>query len=350
MHSHNDFGKKITDSFASSAIIEDVNDMRESRSALVTYYYFDFRDTAKRDVRGLLASLLSQLADDSDSCWDTLHQLYITCRDGSEQPSEAALAQCLDSMIDLPGQVPIFVIVDALDECPNNTGTPSAREKVLKFVRDLIGSSHSNLFVCITSRPEHDINTSLNPLTTPSLRVSLHDEVGQRQDIDCYVRFFVQTDDSCGDGEQKTKNLLSMYSLNGPTACEIPCSLYLMVVFIVLDRFRWAFCQLDTLRRCMPSSIRKALNELPITLDDTYERILQGIPKEKSHHARRLFQCMVAARRPFRVEELAEIFAIEFGPNDAPILMAGWRPENPEEAVLSACSTLIAIIDDMRMY
>ena len=110
------------------------------------------------------------------------------------------------------------------------------------------------------------------------------------------------------------------------------------------DRFRWVYCQLDTLRRCMPSSIRKALNELPMTLDDTYERILQSIPKEKFQHARRLLQCMVAAIRPLQVEELAEIFAIEFGPNEVANLVEGWRPENPEEAVLSACSSLIAII------
>jgi len=96
----------------------------------------------------------------------------------------------------------------------------------------------------------------------------------------------------------------------------------------------------------MPSSIRKALNELPITLDDTYERMLQGIPKEKFEHASRLFQCMVAAVRPLRVEELAEIFAIDFGPDYVPNLVAGWRPENPEEAVLSTCSTFITIIDD----
>jgi hypothetical protein len=112
------------------------------------------------------------------------------------------------------------------------------------------------------------------------------------------------------------------------------------------DRFRWVYCQLDTLRRCMPSSIRKALNELPITLDDTYEQILLGIPKEKFQHARRLFQCVVAAIRPLRVEELAEIFAIEFDSNEMTNLVDGWRPENPEEAVLSACSSLITIIDD----
>ena len=99
------------------------------------------------------------------------------------------------------------------------------------------------------------------------------------------------------------------------------------LLLIVLDRFRWVYCQLDTLRRCMPSSIRKSLNELPITLDDTYERMLQGIPKEKFEHASRLFQGMVAAVRPLRVEELAELFAIEFGADNAPNLVAGWRPE-----------------------
>ena len=114
------------------------------------------------------------------------------------------------------------------------------------------------------------------------------------------------------------------------------------------DRFRWVYCQLDNLRRCMPSSIRKSLNELPITLDETYERTLQGIPKQKWQHAHRLFQCLVAAVRPLRVEELAEIFAIEFGSNVALGLMEDWRPEDPEEAVLSACSTLISIIIDDR--
>ena len=96
----------------------------------------------------------------------------------------------------------------------------------------------------------------------------------------------------------------------------------------------------------MPSSIRKSLNELPITLDETYERTLQGIPKQKWQHAHRLFQCLVAAIRPLRVEELAEIFTIEFGSNVALTLVEGWRPEDPEEAVLSACSTLISIIID----
>ena len=55
---------------------------------------------------------------------------------------------------------------------------------------------------------------------------------------------------------------------------------------------------------------------------------------------------MVAAIRPLKVEELAEIFAIGSGPGVAPNLVEDWRPESPEEAVFSACSTLITIIDD----
>ena len=115
---------------------------------------------------------------------------------------------------------------------------------------------------------------------------------------------------------------------------------------MVPDRFRWAFCQLDTLRRCMPSSILKALNELPTTLDETYERALEGIPKEKRQHAHRLFQCLVVAIRPLRVEELAELFAIEFDQDAGHNLKEGWRPENAEDAVLSACSALIAVIEN----
>ena len=97
-------------------------------------------------------------------------------------------------MFDLPGQIPIYIIIDALDECPNNIETPSARERVLDFVEGLVKSEHSNLFICVTSRPEQDINTALNPLTPPSLSISLHEEGGQTEDINNFVRSFVMND------------------------------------------------------------------------------------------------------------------------------------------------------------
>ena len=187
------FFEKFT-SLVSSAIIEGVKKMGEG-SALLAYHYFDFKDTSKSHVRGLLASLIFQLGSNSDRCWNVLHELY----DDNfyrrfEALSYADLSKCLKSMVELPGQISVFIIMDALDECPSTTGTPSAREEVLNFVEDLVGSSHSNLFLCITSRPEQDIQTVLNPLTSASYRVALHEESGQREDINNYIRHFVHTD------------------------------------------------------------------------------------------------------------------------------------------------------------
>ena len=112
-------------------------------------------------------------------------------------------------------------------------------------------------------------------------------------------------------------------------------------------RFRWVFCQLEVLRQCFPSSLQCILAELPESLDETYERILQQIPKSNREHAHRLLQCLTVAIRPLQVEELAEVLAIKFfAPGGTPMLNETWRWEDKERAVLSACSSLIAIVQD----
>ena len=112
-------------------------------------------------------------------------------------------------------------------------------------------------------------------------------------------------------------------------------------------RFRWVFCQLQTLRYCLPPSVRRVLAELPETLDETYERILSEIPKSNRVHAHRLLQCLTAAVRPLRVEELAEVLAIDFDTTEGiPKLKEDLRWEDQEQAVLSACSSLIAVVGD----
>jgi hypothetical protein len=110
-------------------------------------------------------------------------------------------------------------------------------------------------------------------------------------------------------------------------------------------RFRWVFCQLDGLRRCLPGRIRRALGELPDTLDGTYERTLLDIDEQNWAYAHRLFQCITAASRPLRVEELAEFLAFDFGEGENPRFDASWRPDDPNDAVLSTCSSLIAVVN-----
>src|SRR6266849_8402503 len=115
------------------------------------------------------------------------------------------------------------------------------------------------------------------------------------------------------------------------------------------NRFRWVYCQLEALRRCLPSRVRGTLEELPETLDETYERVLKDINKANREHARRLLQCLTVALRPLRVEELAEILAIDFAApahGRIPQLNPNWRWTAHRQAVLSTCSSLITIIDD----
>jgi hypothetical protein len=105
------------------------------------------------------------------------------------QPSDSVLTKCLKDMLTLPGQHPIYLIMDALDESSATSGIPSAREKVLELVRQLVDLRHEKLHICVTSRPEIDIKDVLVPLT--SRRVSLHDQTGQKEDIADYVRSVV---------------------------------------------------------------------------------------------------------------------------------------------------------------
>ena len=95
-------------------------------------------------------------------------------------------------MVTLPDQRPTYLIIDALDECSNTSGIPSDRDRVLQLVKELIDLHLPNLHICITSRPEVDIREILEPLT--SLRVSLHDQSGQKKDIEDYVRSAVYSD------------------------------------------------------------------------------------------------------------------------------------------------------------
>jgi hypothetical protein len=148
------------------------------------YYYFDFRDTTKQDIRGLLTSLLLQLCAKSDSCYDILSELYSKNNSGSQQPNNRSLTECLKKMLRLPLQPMIFIIVDAIDECPDSEWTGLAntpRERVLDLLEELLELKLSNLRICVTSRSEVDIGDILGRLA--SHHISLHDERGQKNDI-----------------------------------------------------------------------------------------------------------------------------------------------------------------------
>ena len=174
---------------SSSAIIKKITALYEAGTASMAYFYFDFRDVEKRSRRNLLPSLLLQLAARSDPFCDVLSDLYKAHDDGACLPTDGALMDCLKGMLTLPDQAPVYLILDALDECPNTFGVPSFREQVLDLVKDLVDLRLPSLHICVTSRPEVDIKDALRCIASHS--VSLHNESGQQKDIANYVESVV---------------------------------------------------------------------------------------------------------------------------------------------------------------
>jgi len=166
--------------------------MQKSGLASLAMFYHDFRDQKKKDRHGLLSSVLVQLCHQSDSSCAILSKLYSEHANGSQRPSDHALVCCFNNIVNLPQQAPIFLIVDALNECPDTHTPPSPREEVLFLIKDLVDSQFPNLRICVTSRPEVDITQVLVPLTFRS--ISLHDERGQMEDIENLIKSIVNTD------------------------------------------------------------------------------------------------------------------------------------------------------------
>jgi len=178
----------------------------ETGSANLAYFYCDFRDEDKQSHHNLLLSILSQLSAQSKLCFDTLSRVYTKHDKGKRKPSDGTLINCLKETLSYRSQQPFYLVVDALDECPNNSGLPSPREQVLDLVKVLVGLSLPNLHICVTSRPEIDIKDALEPLT--SLRVSLHDQTGQRKDIVEYVSSVVSSDTKMRRWREDDKRLV----------------------------------------------------------------------------------------------------------------------------------------------
>jgi hypothetical protein len=97
---------------------------------------------------------------------------------------------------------------------------------------------------------------------------------------------------------------------------------------------------------CTPAGIRHALAELPETLDETYERTLRGIKRANWEIAHRMFQFVSVASRPLHIKELADLLAFDFEAGSIPKFHEDCRLEDPADAVLSTCSTLLAIVND----
>jgi len=218
---------------ASSAIIEDIRALQRSGLASLAFFYCDFRDDQKKDLRGLLSSLLGQLGGQSDAYSSILSDFYVTHSRGSQHASDSELVSCLKDMLKLPGQAPVYIVIDALDECPVTTGLVFTRRNVLELVGELVILHIPNLRICVTSRPEADITDVLENLAFCS--VSLHGESGQVLDISEYVGSFVHTSRDMRRWKATDKQLVIDELTNKADGmCVIRATIYLFRLFTLV--------------------------------------------------------------------------------------------------------------------
>jgi hypothetical protein len=195
--------------------------MCDAGQASMAYFYFDFRDIKKQHWRDLVPSLLTQLSTQSSPCFDILSRLYSDHKDGAQQPNDDALKRCLIEMLTLRDQHPIYLLMDALDECPDTSEVPSPRNRILQLLEELAELHIPNLRICVTSRPEFDIRDFLEPLTSlagcPSMIKADKNKILRIMLGPLYIQNQNRT---CGDGGRKIRNLSSRHSLNGLTECK----------------------------------------------------------------------------------------------------------------------------------
>jgi hypothetical protein len=178
----------------SSSIIEEVNRTRNNLE-IIACYFFDCDKPDKRNFRGLLASLVTQLCENSKRYPESMPTLYTKCRNGLDPPTEADLTQLLNRFLtELQAQFSIYIVIDGVDNCIEAESTESPRKKVLKFLEHLVRSRHPKLNICVTSSLKGDMEKSLKPLVAAvsSRQVILHDEKGQKEDIRNYIAAFVR--------------------------------------------------------------------------------------------------------------------------------------------------------------
>ncbi|KAI9761972.1 MAG: hypothetical protein M1840_001501, partial [Geoglossum simile] len=300
-----------------STIIEDVRTHCASEpTSSVAYFYFSFNDVEKQKTRNFLRSVLKQLSCSKPSIPDSLQSLYNAYK--HEQPPTDGLKSAARAVLELPGQN--FIIIDALDECPYG----EERTQLSTVLREFSTWALPNLHILVTSRKELDIDKTLAPLVTSSPLCI------QTEQVDADILLYVQTQlESDAILKERTK------------VPQLKEEIETTLVKGANGMFRWAFCQLESLKMCLNArEIREALKSLPKTLDDTYARILSGISDKYHQKAITALQWLAFSERPLRIEELAE--AVVINPRPDPPFDPEDRLDDPHY-ILQILSSLVVL-------
>ncbi|KAF3931705.1 Ankyrin-1 [Dactylella cylindrospora] len=293
-----------------STIIERMKEKcQEDPSIPVIYYYFDFADARKQSLDSFIQSAIYQILSTSAGEFpESATQLYDKYN-GLQDPGTEELLEVFTKVLsDYPK---IYIIADALDEC-----SQVEREKFFRAFLKNIKSTKANLLM--TSRREPDIEKAFK-------NIFHHIVCVEDSDVDTDVRTHVTTTMGSDASFSNWTPALKKEVLDA-------------IVKGSRGMFRWAACQLETMKTCFtPRMIRAELNKMPENLDQIYDRILQSVPVRHQIFVQSALRWLAFANRPLLLNELAEAAVID--PN-LEIFDPECRFLDPEK-ILELCSSLV---------
>ncbi|MCJ1378282.1 hypothetical protein MMC17_001379 [Xylographa soralifera] len=255
----------------------------------VAYYFFDFKDNAKQDVKGLLASLLTQTVGTFKSLPKPLLELFQRHKlRNPERPTPPTIDELMGALIEVISlRSTIYIVIDALDEC-KQTGL------LLETLCTIFSQLRSNCRLLCTSRAENEIQRVFQKQSIKNLQIQ---SAAVDHDVAVYVRAVLETDDRLRAYRQGIKDLIATTLTNGAQGM-----------------FRWVQCQVDHIRTLRTANdVKHALERLPPNLDQTYDHILLSVQPEDRELLRKALQLVVFSARPMQMREVAEAVIIEPG-------------------------------------
>ncbi|SCN82667.1 uncharacterized protein FFC1_03968 [Fusarium fujikuroi] len=275
----------------SSTVIEDIRNgsLPQLGNCTVLYFYITFADSQKQSLDAVLRSLINQLYRSRQDSWHPITSIYSKCGSGSSQPSTQQLKSTFRDMLSTTREA--FIIIDALDEYENRS---TQRGELLTWIETFL-DGRANTRLLVTSRPEHDIKTSIEKWADPETIISLKtDSVGR--DISEYVRNVVASSTSFRrwHGHTSTQeHIVNTLTTKGDGV------------------FRWVALQLERLKDCInKEEVSMILQTLPMSLQETYYQVLNELTSTRRKYVIRILQFLAYSDIPLALEAAVDVLAI----------------------------------------
>ncbi|KAK4072975.1 uncharacterized protein Triagg1_5652 [Trichoderma aggressivum f. europaeum] len=285
LHGKAGCGKSV---LSSSVIHHLQREYKDDASTAVVYFYFTFSDAKRQESDGMLASLIKQVCCYRPNIPDLVNDLGDYKKKGM-RPSTEELQNSLIST--LRGFTNVYIVIDALDECSNMN---TQREELMEILHCILDTNLNNLHLFCTSRKESDIDASLHHQFSKPGRESL--------DLSSHLK---EVERDIGEYIDST--------LTNAKYSSWPIDIKAEVRKVLIEKsdgmFQYIRCQFEALQKLRsPRDIRRALGDLPKGLDETYDRMLQGIDDRYRKSVANSLKWLAISMRPLTIDELAEIF------------------------------------------